>query len=145
MSRTEQSRRLGRGGNNTQNQMQKVLMTQKTVAVCSPTCNQAPQSVKSSAPYQEALLGTKLVEVTEFQLKLFQILKDDAANVLHSICQQVWKTQQWPQDWKRSVFIPVPKKSNAKECSHYHTIVLILHASKVMFKILQARLQQYVN
>ena len=140
MSRTEQSRRLGRGGNNTQNQMQKVLMTQKTVAVCSPTCNQAPQSVKSSAPYREALLGTKLVEVTEFQLKLFQILKDDAANVLFSICQQVWKTQQWPQDWKRSVFIPVPKKSSARQCSNYHTVVLISHASKVMLKILQAGL-----
>ena len=65
--------------------------------------------------------------------------------VLHSICQQIWKTQQWPQDWKRSVFIPMPKKSNAKECSNYHTTVLISHASKVMLKILQARLQQYVN
>ena len=77
--------------------------------------------------------------------KLFQILKDDAVKVLHSICQQIWKTQQWPQDWKRSVFIPIPKKGNAKECSNYHTIVLISHTSKVMFKILQARLQQYVN
>ena len=73
----------------------------------------------------------------------FQILKDDAVKVLHSICQQIWKTQQWPQDWKSSVFIPVPKKGNAKECSNYRTIVLISHASKV--KILQARLQQYVN
>ena len=78
-------------------------------------------------------------------LELFQILKDDAVKVLHSICQQIWKTQQWPQAWKRSVFIPIPKKSNAKECSNYHTIVLISHASKVMLKILQARLQQYVN
>ena len=77
------------------------------------------------------------------QVELFQILKDDA--VLHSICQQVWKTQQWPQDWKRSVFIPIPKKGNAKECSSYHTIVLISHASKVMLKILQARLQQNMN
>ena len=76
---------------------------------------------------------------------LFQILKDDAVKVLHSICQQVWKTQQWPQDWKRSVFIPIPKKGNAKEYSNYHTIALISHASKVMLKILQARLQQYVN
>ena len=74
--------------------------------------------------------------------KLFQILKYDAVKVLHSICQQIWKTQQWPQDWKRSVFIPVPKKGNAKECSNYHTIALISHASKVMLKILQARLQQ---
>ena len=77
--------------------------------------------------------------------KLFQIQKDDAVKVLHSICQQIWKTQQWPQDWKRSVFILIPKKGNAKECSNYHTIALISRASKVMLKILQARLQQYVN
>ena len=76
---------------------------------------------------------------------LFQILKDDGVKVLHSICQQIWKPQQWPQDWKWSVFIPIPKKGNAKECSNYHTIALISHASKVMLKILQARLQQYVN
>ena len=75
----------------------------------------------------------------------FQILKDDAVKVLHSICQQIWKTQQWPQDWKRSVFIPMSKKSNAKECSNYHTIALISHTSKVMLKILQARLQLYMN
>ena len=73
----------------------------------------------------------------------FQILKDDAVKVLHSICQQIWKTQQWPQDWKRSVLIPISKKGNAKECSKYHTFALISHASKVMLKILQARLQQY--
>ena len=78
-------------------------------------------------------------------VELFQILKDDAVKVLHSVYQQIWKTQQWPQDWKRSVFISVPKKSNAKECSNYPTIALISHASKVMLKILQARLQQYVN
>ena len=78
-------------------------------------------------------------------VELFQILKDDAVKVLHSICQQIWKTQRWSQDWKRSVFIPIPKKDNALECSNYHTIVLISHASKVMLKILQARLQQYVN
>ena len=78
-------------------------------------------------------------------VELFQILKDEAVKVLHSICQQIWKTQQWPQDWKRSFFIPIPKKGNAKECSNYHTIALISHASKVMLKILQARLQQYVN
>ena len=77
--------------------------------------------------------------------ELFQILKDDAVKVLHSICQQIWKTQQWPQDWKRSVFIPIPKKGNARECSNYHTIALISHASKVILKILQARLQQYMN
>ena len=73
--------------------------------------------------------------------QLFQVLKDDAVKVLHSICQQIWKTQQWPQDWKRSVFIPIPKKGNAKECSNYHIIALISHASKVMLKILQAKLQ----
>ena len=78
-------------------------------------------------------------------VELFQILKDDAVKVLHSICQQIWKTQQWPQDWKRSVLIPLPKKGNAKECSNCHTIALISHTSKVMFKILQARLQQYLN
>ena len=77
--------------------------------------------------------------------ELFQILKDDGVKVLHSICQQIWKTQQWAQDWKRSVFIPIPKKGNAKECLNYCTITLISHASKVMLKILQARLQQYVN
>ena len=78
-------------------------------------------------------------------VELFQILKDDAVKVLHSICQQTWKTQQWPQDWKRSVSIPIPKKGNAKECSNYCTIALISHTSKVMLKILQARLQEYVN
>ena len=78
-------------------------------------------------------------------VELFQILKDDDVKVLHSVCQQIWKTQQWPQDWKRSVFIPIPKKGNAKEYSNYRTIALISHARKVMLKILQARLQQYVN
>ena len=77
--------------------------------------------------------------------ELFQILKDDAVKVLHSIYQHIWKTQQWPQDWKRSVFIPIPNKGNAKECSNYCTIALISHASKVMLKILQATLQQYIN
>ena len=78
-------------------------------------------------------------------VELFQILKDDAVKVLHSICQQIWKTQQWPQDWKRSVFIPIPKKGNAKECSDYYTIALFSHTSKVMLKTLQAWLQQYVT
>ena len=77
--------------------------------------------------------------------ELFQIVKDDAVKVLHSICQQIWKTQQWSQDWKRSVFIPIPKKGNAKECSNCFTIALISHAREVMLKILQARLQQYMN
>ena len=78
-------------------------------------------------------------------VELFQILKDDAVKVLHSVCQQILKTLQWPQDWKRSVFIPIPKKGNAKECSNYCTVALISHGSKVMLKILQVRLQQYVN
>ena len=81
----------------------------------------------------------------EILAELFQILKDDAVKVLPSISQQNWKTQQWPQDWKRSVFIPMPKKGNSKECSNYCTVALISHASKVMLKILQARFQQYVN
>ena len=78
-------------------------------------------------------------------VELFQVLKDDAVKVLHSMCQQIWKTQQGPQDWKRSVFIPIPKKGNAKECSNYCAMALISHTSKVILKILQARLQQYVN
>ena len=87
----------------------------------------------------------KATEGDGIPVELFQILKDDAMKVLHSICQQIWKTQQWPQDQKRSVFIPIPKKLSAKEWSNYHTIALISHASKVMLKILQPRLQQYVN
>ena len=78
-------------------------------------------------------------------IELFQILKDDAVKVLHSICQQIWKTQQWPEDWKRSIFTPIPKKGNAKECSNYCTIAFIAQASKEMLKILQVRLQQYMN
>ena len=81
----------------------------------------------------------------EIPVELFQILKDDAVKVLHSICQQIWKTQQWPQEWKRSVFILIPKKGIDKECSNYRTVVLISHASKVMLKVLHARLQQYVS
>ena len=93
----------------------------------------------------ESITTNKASGGDEIPVELLQILKDDAVKVLHSICQQIWKTQQWPQDWKRSVFIPIPKKGNAKECSNYHTIALISHASKVMLKIFQARLQQYVN
>ena len=78
-------------------------------------------------------------------VELFQVLKDDAVKVVHSICEHIWKTQQWPEDWKRSVFIPIPKKGNAKECSNYRTIALISHASKEMLKILQASLQQHVK
>ena len=95
-------------------------------------------NVKSSGPYK-ASIGDGI------PVELFQILKDDGVKVLHSICQQIWKTQQWPQDWKQSVFIPTPKKDNAKECSNYGTIAVISYASRVMLKILQARLQQYMN
>ena len=94
---------------------------------------------RAPAPVGEASGGDGI------PVELFRILKDDAVKVLHSICQQIWKNQQWPQDWKMSVFIPIPKKGNAKEGSNYHTIALISHASKVMLRILQARLQQYVN
>ena len=92
-----------------------------------------------------ATLDSKASGCDGIPVELFQILKDDVVKVMHSICQQIWKTQQWPQDWKRSVFFPIAKKGNAKECSNYHTVVLISHASKVMLKILQARLQQYMN
>ena len=100
--------------------------------------------MKSSGPW-EAITKNKASGGDGIAVELFQILEDDAVKVLHSICQQIWKTQQWPQDWKSSVFIPIPKKGNAKECSNYRTIAVISHASKVMLKILQARLQQYVN
>ena len=93
----------------------------------------------------ESITTSKASGGDRIPVELFQILKDDAVKVLHSICQQIWKTQQWLQDWKRSVFIPIPKKGNAKECSNYHTVALISHTSEVMPKILQARLQQYVN
>ena len=94
---------------------------------------------------QGSIIINKASEGDGIPAELFKILKKDAVKVLHSICQQIWKTQQWTQDWKRSVFIPIPKKGNAKECSNDSTIALISHASKVMLKILQARLQQYVN
>ena len=93
----------------------------------------------------ESITTNKASRGDGIPVELFQILKDDAVKVLHSICQQIWKTLQWPQDWKRSVFIPIPKKGNAKECSNYRTIGFISHTRKVMLKILQARLQQYVN
>ena len=93
----------------------------------------------------ESITMNKASGADGIPVELFQILEDDAVKVLHSICQRIWKTQQWPQDWKRSVFIPIPKKGNAKECSNYCAIALISHASKEMLKILQARLQQYVN
>ena len=93
----------------------------------------------------ESIIMTNASGGDGIPVELFKILKDDAVKVLHSIHQQIWKIQQWPQDWKRSVFIPIPKKDNAKDCSNYCTIALISHTSKEMLKILQARLQQYVN
>ena len=93
----------------------------------------------------ESITTKKVSGCDGIPVELFQILKNDPVKVLQSICQQIWKTQQWSQDWKRSVFISIPKKSNAKECSNYHTIALISHSSKVMLKILQASLQQYMN
>ena len=105
-----------------------------------------PDTLESKVKWALGSITTnKASGVGGIPVELFQVLKDDAVKVLHSICQQIWKTQQWPQDWKRSVFIPIPKKGNAKECSNYHTTALISHASKVMLKILQVRLQQYVN
>ena len=92
-----------------------------------------------------SIIMNKASESDGIPAELFQILIDDAVKVLYSICQQIWKTHQWPQDWKRSVFILIPKKGNAKDCSNYHTIALISHISKVMLKILQDRLQQYLN
>ena len=116
-------------------------MTWITTMVWSLTQSQTSWSVWSSGP-QEALLQSGGDGVPG---KLFKILKDDAVKELYSVCQQIWKTQQWPQEWKMSVFIPIPKRGNAKECSNYYTIALISHASKVMLKIVQARLQYYVN
>ena len=116
--------------------------------------NFCAECIMRNARLDEAQVGIKIARrnINNFKyadditlMELFQILKDDAVKVLHSTYQQIWKTQQWPQDWKRSIFIPIPKKCNAKECSNYYTIALISHTSKVMLKILQARLQQYVN
>ena len=105
-----------------------------------------PDSVECEVKWALGSITTNKVSGGEgIPADLLQILEDDAVKVLHAIWQQIWKTQQWPQDWKRSIFIPIPKKGNAIECSNYHTIALISHASKVMLKILQARLQQHMN
>ena len=118
-------------------------MTQISMMVWSLTQSQTAWNAKSSGPQEEALQTTSGGD--GIPVELFQILKDDTVKVLHSICQQIWKTQQQLQDWKMSVFIPFPRKGNAKECSNLCTIGLISHVSKVMLKILPARLQQYVN
>ena len=108
--------------------------------------NLEPDSLEYEVKWAlESITTNKASGGDAIPVELFQILKDDAVTVLHSICQQIWKTQQWPQDWKRSVFIPIPKKGNAKEFSNNCTTALISHASKVMLKILQVGLQQYVN
>ena len=105
-----------------------------------------PDSLKHEVRWALGSITTNKASGSDgIPVELFQILKDDAVKVLHSICQQIWKTQQWPQDWKRSVFIPIPKKGNVKECSNCHTVVLISDVSNVMLRILQARLQMYVN
>ena len=125
------------------NVQKRVLVTQRAKMLWSLTWARHPgvlsQVILGSVTTNKASGGD------EIPAELFKTLKDDAVKVLHSICQQIWKTQQWPQDWKRSVFIPIPKKGNATECSNYFTSVLISHASSIMLKILQARLQQYVN
>ena len=118
-------------------------MNRITTMVWSVTQSQTFQSVKSGGP-QGALLSIKLMDVMEFQ-QLFKTLKDDAIKVFHSICQQIWKTKQWPQDWKRSILISIPKKGSTKECANHQTIALISYASKIMLKILHVRLQHYVN
>ena len=107
-------------------------------------CDHSPRARHAGMLSQwalESITTNKASGGDRIPVELFHILKDDAVKVVHSICQQIWKTQQWPQDWKRSIFISIPKKGNAKECSKYHTIALISHASKVMLKILLARLQ----
>ena len=117
----------------------KVLMTRIMMMMWSLTQSQTSWSVKLSGP-QDKLNGGNGIPA-----ELFKIMKDEAVKVLHSICHQIWKTQQWSQDWERSVSIPMPKKGSSKECSNYHTIVFIPHATKVMLKVLPAMIQQYVD
>ena len=136
---------LRRGGENTQKTHAKnALVTQITTMVWSLTYSQT--SCRCKVKWALGSITTnKASEGDGIPAGLFQILKDDAVEVLHTICQQIWKSQQWPQDWKRLVFIPIPKKGNAKDCSNYGTTASISHASKVILKTLQARLQQYMN
>ena len=128
---------LRRGGKNTQKNYTKMILITQITHLETDILEHKVGLTKHH--YKESSGGDGI------PVELIQILKDDAVKVLHSKCQQIWKTQQWPQDWNLSVFIPIPKKGNAKECSSYCTITLISHASKVMLKILQARLQQFVN
>ena len=125
---------------------QKTLQKRSSWPRQSQWCDHSPDILKCEVKWAlGSITMNKARGGDGIPVELIQILKDNAMKLLHSICQQIWKTQQWPQDWKRSVFIPVPKKGNAKECSNYSTIALISHPSKVMLKILQARLQQYMN
>ena len=134
---------LRRGGKNTQKNCTKKILSDpdNRKGVITHT-HLEPDILECEVKWAlESITVNKASGGDGIRVELFQILKDDAVKVLHSLCQQIWKTQQWPQDWKRSVFIPIPKKGNAKECSNYHTISLISQASKVMLKVLQARLQ----
>ena len=138
--------RLRRSSKNTQkNYTIKVLMTQIIILFGHSPHLESDFLECEVKQALERITKNKASGVNGIPAELFQSLKDDAVKVVHSIYQQIWKSQQWPQDWKRSVFIPTPKKVNAKECSNYHTIAFISLASKVMLKLLQARLQQYVN
>ena len=134
---TQEKQMILRGGKNTQkNYTKKIFMTQITMIT-----RLEPDILECEVKWDSGSITlNKARGGDEIPAELFEILKGDAVKELHSICQQIWKTQQWPQDWKRSVFIPIPKKGNAKECSNYHTIALISHTSKVMLKILQVRL-----
>ena len=137
--------RLRRGVKNTEkNYRNNILMTQITRIMM--VIHVEPDILDCNVKWAlESITRNKASGGKRIPVELFQILKDDAVKVLHSTCQQIWKTQQWPQDWKRSVFILIPKKGNAKECSNYHKFALISRVSKIMLKILQARLQQYMN
>ena len=133
-----------KGQEYTEEPHKKVLMTQTTTKVWSITQSQTSQECEVKQALG-SFTRNKASGGNRIPAELFQMLKDDAIKVLHSIHQQIWKTQQWPQGWKRSVFIPIPKKNNVKECSNYCTIVLISHASKILVKILQASLQEYMD
>ena len=141
---TSQKQKILRGGKNTQKNCTKKLHDQDNYD--DQITQLKPDLLECEVKWALGSITTNKASIGDgIPVELFQILKDDAVKVLHSICQQIWKTHQWPQDWKKSVFIPIPKKGNAKECSNYCTTALISHARKVMLKILQARLQQYVN
>ena len=142
---TQQKQKILRGGNNTQKNCTKKELDDPDNHN-GVTTHLEPDILECEVKRALGSVTTNKASGGEgIPVELFQILKDDDVKVLHSICRHIWETHQWPQDWKRSVFIPIPKKGNAKECSNYCTIALVSHASKVMLKILQARLQQYMN